>query len=135
MYGPLALSLSQSHTQPARVRVPCAPIRNVILKPGMSVWPHMQLHIEQGKTVWSLFQSSSWLRLRWRHRPSTFVDGRKSKKRTGSFPAMASKALWPSFAQLSVAHHHLFQIILLLYYIASMLRHRQPANQPLCCLY
>jgi hypothetical protein len=61
---------------------------------------------------------------------STFVDGRKSKKRTGSFPAMASKALWPSFAQLSVAHHHIFQISILLCYIASMPRHRQPANQP-----
>jgi hypothetical protein len=34
-----------------------------------------------------------------------------------------------------VAHHHIFQISTLLCYIASMPRHRQPANQPLCCLY
>jgi hypothetical protein len=34
-----------------------------------------------------------------------------------------------------VAHHHIFQISILLCYIASMPPHRQPANQPLCCLY
>jgi hypothetical protein len=40
------------------------------------------------------------------------VDGRKSKKRTGSFPTIASKAKL-SFGQLSVVHYFI-QIVLLL---------------------
>lgn len=105
-------------------------MRNVILKPGgkRSVAPTCSGTPTPCKPrgVWSLFQSSSWLRLRWRHRPHRrlWMEERARKEQDPflQWPQRPYGLLLPSFQWLIITSFRY------LYFFATLLPCRLTDN-------